>query len=151
MTWLFLVGQTVALMVRGPKDADEAGILISMLLSALVVWWFAGGALQARTLRLVIVWVVLSAATALGFVGLVVDSAQGSEGDLLSVAFAAAQLIALGVFGTSDYFKDLRAGSTVAPAALAPLLLIAVATGLLGGLTASPVAEATTMQLWIGV
>ena len=83
----------------------------------------------------------------LSLVGLVIDpSAIGVE-DVLSFAFTVAQLVALGVFCTTGYFRNRRAGLDVARSALAPLLIIAIATGVLGGLTAPAAGSSAPIQL----
>ena len=149
LAWLFLAGQVAQLMAHGLNRADGTWVAASMLLTALVVRWFADGVLRARTGRLAIVWLLLSAVVSLGFVGLAVDAVELTAADLVTCAFVLAQLTALGVFCTTDYFKDRRTRPSASRAALAPLLLIAVATGLLGGLTAPSGDESTSVQLWI--
>ena len=147
MAWLFLGGQCVDLMARGPNSADLQWVAVSIVLTGLVIRWVADGVLRGRTARLVIVWILLSAAMSLSLLGLVIDpSAIGVE-DVLSFAVTVAQLVALGVFCTTGYFRSRRAGSDVARSALAPLLIIAIATGVLGGLTAPVAGTSAPIQL----
>lgn len=150
LAWLFLVGQATLLMARGVNSSGGAWVVVSMLLSALLLRWVVAGVLRARTGRLVIVWVLLSAVVSLGFVLLAVDTVEMTAADLVTFAFALAQLVALGLFCTTDYFKHRRTGREVSQAALAPLLLIAVFTGLLGGLTAGPEGDATSTHVTVG-
>ncbi|MFS3128563.1 hypothetical protein ACLM5J_09175 [Nocardioides sp. Bht2] len=136
MAWLFLIGQVAGLMVQGLTRSDPVGVLISVVLTALLTWWFASGVLAARTVRLVIVWILLSAAVALGFVWIAIGGDEVTTADVVTFAFAVAQLVALGSFCSTDYFKERRAGRPASRAAVEPLLLMAVLTGILGGLTA---------------
>ncbi|MFD1827077.1 hypothetical protein [Mumia zhuanghuii] len=151
LAWLFLVGQCVELVARGPNSSDLPWVVASMALTALVVYWFADGVLRGRTARLVIVWIILSAATSLGLVGLLIEPAEAETTDLISCAFTVAQLIALGVFCSSDYFTTQRSRQDAPRSTLAPLLMIAVATGLLGGLTAPDGSESAPIHLRIGL
>jgi hypothetical protein len=147
MAWLFLVGQCVDLMARGPKSAGLQWIAISMLLTGLVIRWVADGVLRGRTARLAIVWILLSAVTSLSLVGLAIRPSGWGAHDLLSFGFTVAQLITLGVFCTTGYFRSRRAGLDVARPALAPLLVIAITTGVLGGLTAPATGTSAASQL----
>lgn len=152
VAWSFLIGQVVHLLTRGVNPAEPVWIVGSMLLSAVVVRWFAVGVLTARTGRLAVVWVLLSAAVALGFTGFASDAVQMTGAELVTFAFTLVQLGALGVFCTTNYFKARRERPHVSRAALAPLLLIAVVTGLLGGLTApADEGSATSMHLKVGL
>ena len=151
MAWLFLAGQTADLLALGASSSDLPWVMASMALSALVVRWFADGILRARTVRLVVAWILLSAATSLGLLGLLVSWDQAGPAALVACAFTVAQLAALGVFCSSGYFKACRRGTNVPRSALAPLLMIALATGLVGGLTAPPTQEATTTQIRVGL
>lgn len=151
LAWLFLAGQVAHLMVRG-MNASFPWVVLSMLVTALVVRWVADGVLRARTVRLVLVWILLSAAVSLGVVALLIGTAGLTAGDLVTLAFTLAQLVTLGVFCTTTWFKDRRVRPNVSPATLAPLLLIAVVTALLGALTAAPSGdEATSIHLRIGL
>lgn len=155
LAWLFLVGQVVLLFARGVNPAEPVWVVGSMLLSAVVVRWIADGVLRARTGRLAIVWVLLSADVAVGFIGFASDFASDAVemtgAEVATFAFTLAQLGALGAFCTTDYFKARRVGPGVSRAALAPLLLVAVATGVLGGLTAPADSSSTSMHLKIGL
>lgn len=151
LAWLFLLGQVAWLFARGVNSSDALWVVVSMAASALVVRWFADGVLRARTVRLVIVWLALSATISFSFVALAIDATGATAADLVAFACEIAQLIALGVFCTTDYFKDRRAHPNMPRAALAPLLLIAVATGLLGGLTAPAGGDAPPMHLKVGL
>ncbi|MFZ2502483.1 MAG: hypothetical protein WAW88_07425 [Nocardioides sp.] len=148
MAWLFLVGQLLALAARGPTSAELPWMVASMATTAVVVRWFADGVLRARAVRLIVVWILLSATTCLDFVGL----HRGADAaPVLAFALSVSQLIALAVFVTTDYFKERRSRPDIPRSALAPLLMIAIATGLLGGLTAPHQGEANSMQLRVGL
>lgn len=147
MAWLFLAGQVAGLMVRGVRSDDLPWTLASMLVAAVVVRWFADGVLRARTVRLVVVWIALSAAVCLALAG-ILSGTTATSVDAVTLVFSVGQLVALGLFGTTAYFKACRSGSEVSAPTVAPLLLIAVATGLLGGMTASlPDGSATQVQI----
>jgi hypothetical protein len=93
------------------------------------------------------VWILLSAVTSLSLVGLAIRPSGWGAHDLLSFGFTVAQLITLGVFCTTGYFRSRRAGLDVARPALAPLLVIAITTGVLGGLTAPATGTSAASQL----
>lgn len=137
LAWLFLADQVVRLMARGPNPGSFPWVVVSMLLTALVVRWVAAGVLRARTVRLALVWILLSAAVSLGSTALLIDARAMSAADLVSVALTLAQLVTLFVFCRTSYFKARRARPDGSDSTLAPLLLIAVVIGLLGGLTAA--------------
>ncbi|KRF21005.1 hypothetical protein ASG90_00895 [Nocardioides sp. Soil797] len=147
IAWLFLVGQVVLLVTRGVNPADWPMVVVSMLLTAVIVRWLASGVLRARTVRLAIVWILLSLATGLSLVGLLIDPAATTAVDLVDFAFTVAELVALGAFCRTNWFKNRRRSPNVSRSALAPLLLVVVATGLLGGLTAPFGGDAARMQI----
>lgn len=139
MAWLFLAGQVAHLLIRGPNPAGPVSVAVSMLLSAVVVRWFADGVLRAHTARSVIVWVLLSVAATLTLVGLA-DGASGTTAPaLVSLGFCLTQLGCLAAFWTTPYARGRRAHPDAPRADLTALLWIAVVTGLLGGLTAPSV------------
>lgn len=151
LAWLFLAEQVANLMVRG-MNASFPWVVLSMMLTVLVVRWVADGVLRARTVRLVLVWILLSAAVSLSLVALLIDAAGLTAGELVTFGFTLAQLVTLAVFCTTTWFKDRRVRPNVSRAVLAPLLLIAVVTALLGALTAGPSGDdATSMHLRIGL
>ncbi|KRF21022.1 hypothetical protein ASG90_00980 [Nocardioides sp. Soil797] len=147
IAWLFLVGQVVLLMTRGVNPADWPMVVVSMLLTAVIVRWFASGVLRARTVRLVIVWILLSLTAVLSIVGLLIDPAATTAVDLVNFAFTVAELVALAAFCRTTWFKDHRRSPNVSRSALTPLLLVVVASGLLGGLTAPFGGDASPTQI----
>lgn len=151
MAWLFLGGQGAQLVLRGVNPSDGPWVVASMMLSAVVVTWFMDGVLRARTGRLVTVWILLSVGVSLGFVGFAAGAVEVTVADVVTFAATAAQLGALGLFCTTTYFKDCRARPTLSRAPVTSLLVMAFVTGLLGGLTAPSVDEATSVQLRVGL
>lgn len=155
MAWLFLVGQVVSLAVRGINSSDLPWVVLSMALSALVTWWFSVGVLRGRMVRLVIVFILLGLVALFGALAIVDGLLAGggssmSNGDLLTWAFTVAQLVALVAYCRTDYFTAQRAGREAPLAALAPLLWIAVAVGLLGGLSGQE-GEQSTVFVRVGL
>ncbi|MEQ6900230.1 hypothetical protein [Nocardioides sp. YIM 152588] len=147
MAWLFLAGQVCALVVRGPSSSGAPWILASIALTVVVVRWVADGVLRGRTVRLVAVWVLISAAASVQLVDLLIGPADVER--VLSLGFSAAQLAALAAYCSTGYFQACRAGRAAPRSVLAPLLLIAVASGFLGGLTepAAPVSSSTVLRV----
>jgi hypothetical protein len=151
MAWLFLIGQVVELADRGANTSHLIWVLASMALAALAIRWFAEGVLLARRVRLGIVWTLLSAAVSLSLIWLVVGADEVSAGEIRAFAFTAAQLLALGIFSTTSYFRACRQGLRMPRHALAPLLMIAAMTGLLGGLTKPALGEGQPTHITVKV
>ena len=146
--WLCLGDQLLQLLLRGPSESDAVWVLLSVVLSAAVVRWFAIGVLQARTARLVVVWVLLCLVLLLGIAGTLVDvDAPGVVGLLASTC----EVIALAVFCSTPYFRRRRARGDAPRRDLAGILAIAVVVGVLGGVTASAVGDDPPVQLRIGL
>jgi hypothetical protein len=139
--WLFLADQLVGLVQRGLSRSDAVWVVLSVVLTAVVVRWFAAGILRARTGRLVVVWVLLALVLLFSLLG----------GDLLATTFAAAQIAALGVFSSTDYFRRQRSRHDATGRQLRALLAIAVVVGILGGITASADGDDAPMHLRIGL
>jgi hypothetical protein len=146
--WLCLGGQVVQLLLRGPNESDPVWVVLSVVLSALVVRWFASGVLRARTARLVVVWVLLCLVLLLGIAGTLVGvDVPGVVGLLVSTG----EVIALAVFCSTPYFRRRRARRDAPRADLAGILAIAVVVGVLGGVTAPAVGDNPPAQLRIGL
>lgn len=139
--WLFLGGQVVQILQRGFNQSGPAWVVLSVVLTAVVVRWFAAGVLRARTGRLVVVWILLSLGLLFSLLG----------GDLLVTAFTAAQLVALGVFSSTDYFRIQRTRNDATSVEIGGVLVLAVVVGILGGLTAQSDGDNPPIQLRVGL
>jgi hypothetical protein len=58
-----LAGQAVLLVREGARLDDEVSLVLSVVLGALLVGYVSAGVVRARTVRVVVAWVVLSLAT----------------------------------------------------------------------------------------
>ncbi|WP_028643795.1 hypothetical protein [Nocardioides sp. URHA0020] len=143
---LFLADQLLQLQDHGLSRSDGVWVLLSMVLSAAVVAWFAAGVLRARTVRLVVVWVLLGLAALLGVIGTL--SGPDVRG-LIDLAFTVGELVALGVFCSTHYFQRQRARAPGPGAHLGAVLAVSAVVGLLGGLTAPTDGDNPPTQLRI--
>lgn len=135
VAWSSLLGQVVVLVPSGVREAD-ASMAGSVLLSALVVGWVSAGVVRARTVRLVIAWVVLVLIFLADLVGLVTAAGAERWWLALSLATTVATLLALIAFRRSDWFAWQRTRpASHHGASVVPLVVVAVLTGGLGGLT----------------
>lgn len=131
--WASLAAQLVTLADRGPASGESA--LLSVPLSALVVWWVSSGVLRARMVRTWMAGIVLLLVAVLGPISLLVEPSP------LSILGAITGVVAFAAFVSyvrSDLFAQLRAEPARTPAAFGGLLALAVTVGALGGLTAPP-------------
>lgn len=125
--WSFLVGQVVDVVQRGFQD--ESAWPLSILLAVALVVFFAHGVLRARMVRTVIVGVLLGLAALVELFAVL----TGDVGEVLGLAFTALQLTLFVTFVRTPWFAWQRTRPAGGPS-LAPLLWIAVAVGVLGGL-----------------
>lgn len=148
LAWSCLAGQLLLLGQRGVQSSDA--VLLSIPISALLVTWVSFGVLTGRTVRLVLVW-VLFVATALGDGAELLDAGAAGVTGWPFVQFAASllQLVALAWFTGTDYFAWQRSRPRVPGPPLASLIAVAVAVGMLGGVTGSP--EDAPMQININL
>ena len=149
--WLCLLAQLPTLASRGLSDSDGVWVVLSMVLSALVVAWFAAGVLRGRTVRLVIVWVLLVVGTVLTGLGVVVDLPHTSGWDLVLLLLSIGQVGALAAFCSSDYFRWQRAHPPEAGPDISALVSVALVVGLVGGLTAPADGKSSPIQVRIGL
>ena len=115
---------------RGPKD-DAGSAVLSMVLSALVVTFFAAGVVRARGVRLAVVAVLLALALVLGLAGLVVHLTLLG---MVTAGFSALQAWLLWHYTRTPWFAWQRTRPAGGPS-LRPILAVAVLAGALGGLT----------------
>ena len=131
--WSFVVEGVIRLLTVGPKD-DAVSAVVSMLLSALVVSFFAAGVLRARAVRTTIVAVLVGLGLVLGVVGVVAEATVDGS---LALAFSALQAVLLWRYTRSPWWAWQRTRPVGGPSP-APVLAVAVLAGLVGGLPATP-------------
>jgi hypothetical protein len=126
-------------------------VLLSVILTALVVAWFASGVLRGRRVRAGIVAVLLVLGVLLQIAGIVSGTVE--PGSLLQLAVAVVQLGALRAVCRSGYFRAQQLPAACRRPAgpeIGALLALAVVAGALGGLTAPP-GDDVRPQLRIGL
>lgn len=142
VAWASLAGQAVLLGRRGGRLDDEVSLVGSVLLGALLVGYVSAGVVKARTIRLVLAWVVLTLSGIGELVGLMsVDDAGETAIAVLSLVTTVLALVGLVRFQGSDWYAWQRTRpSTREGAPIGQLVAIAVLVGALGGLV-GPVDE----------
>lgn len=131
LAWLILAGFVALYLANGVIGGPTPLALVLMLLHALAISWVASGVLRGRRGRVVLTWVALviwavTEALRLGY---------GGPGNAVALVSMLAAMIALGVFCRSEYFTTQRARPSDSTFAPAPVLLVAVVTGCLSGVT----------------
>jgi len=126
--WSFLLGQVIALVDSGAQDASAWPL--SMLFGALLVVFFSYGVVRARMVRFVLVFILVALALLAELAG-VVDG--GGLGNLAAVVLTGTQLGCLVWLARTPWFAWQKTRPTGGPS-VAPLMLIAVAVGVLGGI-----------------
>jgi hypothetical protein len=143
--WLCLADQVLQLQHRGLSRSDPIWVLLSVALTAIVVVWFSVGVLQARRVRLVVVWILLCLALLLRVIGTLTDL-DGRA--LIELLVSIGQVVALGVFCSTPYFRE----RTHPPSRdLAGVLVLAFVVGVVGGITAPADGSDQPVQLRIGL
>ncbi len=127
LAWSFLGGQLVTAAVNGFQD--ESAWPLSILLGAVLVAFFSYGVLRARMVRTVLVGVLLGVGALAELAGVL----AGNERELLALAVTGVQLACFVWFVRSPWFAWQRGRPEGGPS-LAPLMGMAVAVGVLGGL-----------------
>ncbi|GAA4705743.1 hypothetical protein [Nocardioides conyzicola] len=148
---LCVAGQLVQLAHRGLSRSDGVGVFLSMALTALVVSWFAAGVLRGRTVRLVIVWILIGLGTVLTGFGIVVDLSDANGWDLLDLLLSLGQVAALAAFCSTDYLRWQRAHPDQPGPGIGGLVAVALVVGLLGGMTASSDDGSSQIRLRVGL
>lgn len=132
VAWASLAGQALLLSEQGVRFENEVSLVVSVALGALLVAYVSSGVVRARTVRLVLAWIVL-------LVSLVVELIALPEAevlDLLSLGSTIVTVAALAVFSRTHWFAWQRdKPSTRQGASIAGLVAVAVLVGVLGGLT----------------
>lgn len=135
--WALALSSVLAQVVTALDDGLRSGgldVVVSMLIGALVVWWFAAGVLAARTGRLVVTWLLL-VVVAVAEVVTVIDVGPGEGGIwLLHLATTLAMIGSLMWFSTTPYYYWQRTRPRVGGPSRAGILAVAVVVGLSAGL-----------------
>lgn len=136
VAWAALAGQGVLLVRQDDRLGDEVSLVLSVVLGALLVGYVSAGVVRARTVRLVLAWVVLLLGVIGGLVGLVsVDDLGQTALAMLSLATTAVALAGLARFRRSDWYAWQRTRPSAHEGApIGRLVAIGVLVGVLGGL-----------------
>jgi hypothetical protein len=139
VAWASLAVQAVLLVRLGGRHDDEVSLVLSVVLGALLVGYVSAGVVRARTVRLVLAWVVLVLSVIGGLVGLVsVDDLGQTALAVLSLAATAVALAGLARFRRSDWYAWQRTRPSAHEGApIGQLVAIGVLVGGLGGLIAA--------------
>ena len=137
VAWASLAGQALVVAAQGMRDDDEIGLVVSVVLSGLIVGWVSAGVIRARTVRLVVAWIVLSLAFLIELGGIVgLDGPGEAALHVLGLTTSVLALVGLAAFHRTEWFAWQ---STRPPAAagahIGPLVTVAVLVGALGGIT----------------
>lgn len=138
VAWASLLAQVGALLRRGVRVDDEVSLIGSVVLGALIVGYVSLGVVRARTVRLVIAWIVLVINLVGGLVGLLsLDSSGDAVLAVLSLATTGAALAGLANFRRSEWYAwQRKKPSRREGAPIGGLVAIGVFVGVLGGLIA---------------
>ena len=135
LAWAWLAGQVVSVAHRGFQDNELAFAMVSMLLSGIVVGWFAVCVLRGRTVRVAIVWVLTVLLTVLELIGLLASDGFGDAlWTLAALATSLVTIAALVRFCRSDYYRWQKDRPAEEGPAIGRLVTIGVVVGVLGGL-----------------
>ena len=137
VAWASLAGQAVLLVREGLRTDDAVSLTLSVVLGALIVGYISAGVVRARTVRLVLAWVVLVlSALAEVFELFAADDAGEALLVVLSLATSAAALAGLASFHGTAWFAWQRQKPPAGEGApIDQLVAIAVVVGVLGGIT----------------
>lgn len=137
VAWASVAGQTVLLVRQGLRLDDEVSLVLSVVLGGLLVGYVSAGVVRARTVRLVLAWVVLLLSALGELVGLVsVDDGGRAVLAVLSLATTAVALVGLARFRDTDWYAWQRTRPSADEGApIGQLVAIGVLVGVLGGLT----------------
>ena len=152
--WALAVFSVLAQVVTAIDDGIRTGgldVVVSMLIGALVIWWFAAGVLSARTVRLVITWVLLVLAAVVELVTVIDVGLSGQGGlPLLHLATSLAMIGSLMWFSTTPYYSWQRNRPRVSGPPRAGILAVAVVVGLSAGLVQPDDGAPVNVQLGAG-
>src|SRR5690606_9830845 len=136
-------GQIVILLDRGVRSDSEIAVAASLLVGALVIGYVSAGVVRARTVRLVLAWLVLGLSGIAELVFVIDHASYGAPEDsefliaLAGLATTTAALVGLWRFQRSSWFAWHRTRrSARADTPITGLVAIGVLVGVLGGLVA---------------
>ena len=86
VAWASLAGQVVLVAWQGGRFDDEVSLVLSVALGVVVVGYVSAGVVRARTVRLVLAWVVLVLSVIGGLGGLVSVDGPGRSDSRSAVA-----------------------------------------------------------------
>lgn len=134
LAWSSVLAQVVAFADHGIKSDRGWTVVVSMLVGALVVWWFTAGVLTARTGRIVVTWVLLGVAVVVETIAVVDDALAGTVGiPLLHLVSSVVMLASLGWFTATSYYAWQRTRPRVSGPSRSGVLAVAVLVGLSAG------------------
>ena len=136
VAWSSLTGQALWFVEQGVRLDGAVSLVVSVILGALVFGYVSAGVARARTVRLVLAWVVLVLVLIGELVGLVlVDDLRQAGLAVLSLVTAVLALAGLATFHRTDWFAWQRTKPPAREGApIAQLIAIGVLVGALGGL-----------------
>ena len=136
VAWASLAGQVVLLVHRGGRLDDEVSLALSVVLGGLIVGYVSAGVVRARTVRLVLAWVVLVLGVIAGLVAVAsVDDLGEAAVPMLSLASTTAAVAGLAAFHRSAWFAWQRTKPSAHEGApIGRLVAIGVLVGAMGGL-----------------
>ena len=137
VAWASLAGQVLVMFRQGGRHGDEVSLVVSVVLGALLVGYVSAGVVRARTVRLVLAWVVLvlSLIGELFSLGSVDDLGQAALA-VLSLATTVVALAGLARFRRTPWYAWQRSKPPAHEGApIGQLVAIGVLVGVLGGLT----------------
>ena len=136
VAWASLAGQVLLLVQEGVRHDDAVSVGGSVVLGVLLVGYVSAGVVRARTVRLVLAWVVLVLILVAGVsVLLSADGPDRAGGAGLSLVTTVVSLAGLASFRRTDWYAWQRTRPpTHAGAPIRRLVAIGVLVGALGGI-----------------
>jgi uncharacterized membrane protein YfcA len=145
-----LAGQVVLLARAGVRPDDEVSLALSVVLGAILVGYVSAGVVRARTVRLVLAWVVLGISLVTELVGLAsVDDPGQASLVALSIVTTVLALAGLARFRRTDWYAWQRKKPPSHDGApIGRLVAIGVLVGVMGGLV-GPVDDGLAARIGI--
>lgn len=139
VAWASLAGQVLLVVRQGFRPDDEVSLLVSVVLGGLLLGYVSAGVVRARTVRLMLAWVVLALGLIAELVGLVPGGDPGRAGvAVLSLTTTAVALAGLARFRHTDWYAWQRTRPPAhVGAPIGQLVAIGVLVGVLGGVAGS--------------
>lgn len=136
VAWASLAGQAVLLAQQGVRSDDEVSLVLSVVLGALLVGYVSAGVIRARTVRLVVAWVVLVLSLIVELVGVATfDGPRQGVLAVLALGTTVVLMAGLASFHRTGWFAWQRQKPPAhAGAPIGRLVAIGVLVGVLGGL-----------------